>query len=232
MKAKKIKFFTLTQDVQDRVDAPKPAVEMVPKWFTSLPKFVGGKMRVGDDGSVNTGVKGCTSFMDTLTSGYIVTLHCDILVEIIDGNQRLSWSSTERPLTARAKEVADHLPTPAGYGQFLQAWELKYAFKVPEGYSVLVTQPFNRYDLPTLATTGIIDADDWIGPGGIPFALKEDYSGIIKAGTPIIQLFPFKRDDWESENIGVKFSPAWNGRARNRLYGWYRDTIWKKKSFK
>lgn len=232
MGAKVIQFFTLSQDVKDRVEPPVPAYSTVPRWFTALPKFIGGKMHVGENGSVNSGVKSCVSFMDSLTNGYMVILHCDILVEDVDGVKRMSWSSSERPLSARPQEVADQLPHLPGYGQFLQAWEIKYAFKVPTGYSVLVTQPFNRFDLPTFATTGIIDADDWIGPGGVPFAVKDDFTGIIKAGTPILQLFPYKRDNWESEDLGVKFSPAWNGRARNKLYGWYRDTIWKKKSFK
>jgi hypothetical protein len=69
---------------------------------------------------------------------------------------------------------------------------------VPSGYSVIYSQPFNRYDLPFLTTNGIIDNDNINLPGTMPFFVKEDWSGIIPAGTPYAQLIPFKREDWSS----------------------------------
>jgi hypothetical protein len=53
---------------------------------------------------------------------------------------------------------------------------------------------------------------------------------VIKAGTPIVQLIPFKRDAWESKIVENPF-PGGDFRARHRIVGWYKDVIWKKKEF-
>ena len=71
------------------------------------------------------------------------------------------------------------------------AWE--------SGYSLLVTHPLNRFDLPFVSLSGIVDADITMTHGRIPFFIKKGFSGVIEAGTPILQVLPFKRDDWEME---------------------------------
>jgi hypothetical protein len=85
-----------------------------------------------------------------------------------------------------------------GYSKTHFAWWADWAVTVPSGYSVIYSQPFNRYDLPFLTTNGIIDNDNINLPGTMPFFVKEDWSGIIPAGTPYAQLIPFKREDWSS----------------------------------
>ena len=32
-----------------------------------------------------------------------------------------------------------------------------------------------------------------------PFFIKEGFTGLIPYGTPIVQIIPFKRDDWKSK---------------------------------
>lgn len=230
---KEIQFWAMNKFVAGLVDPPVPAKDEIPNWYKSLSRFVGpdGKMVLGENGAANVGLKTCTSFLDTLTSGYIVKLHCDIFVEQHDDGITLTWSSKEQPLSSRSKELSDQLPKIPGYGDFTQAWELKYGFKVPEGYSVLVTQPFNRFDLPTFSTSGVVDADSLIGPGGIPFSVRKDFSGIIKEGTPIVQMIPFKRDDWVSSLIDTPYLDSYHIKARNKFWGWYKENIWKKKSY-
>jgi hypothetical protein len=49
--------------------------------------------------------------------------------------------------------------------------------KLPEGYSAIFTQPFNRFDLPFMSSTGIMDLDTGIGPGAVPFAVKDGFNG-------------------------------------------------------
>jgi hypothetical protein len=59
--------------------------------------------------------------------------------------------------------------------------------------------PMNRFDLPFLNTTGIVDNDKVHLSGTFPFFVVDGYEGTIKAGTPYMQIIPFKREDWESE---------------------------------
>jgi hypothetical protein len=235
MKHNKKTFQVWSENIEIGRSCPEPvsAKEVVPKWYKDLSRYsVGDKINVNESGAANMSVKACMPFLDTLTSGYIIKLHCDILVEWADeDNFTMKWTSDIPPLTPRGKSVADSIPTAEGYTSFSQAWEIKYPFKTPRGYSVLIAQPFNRLDLPTLATSGIVDADFGIGSGGVPFALKKGFSGIIEAGTPILQMFPFKRESWKKERINFSDSLGWGSRPRNKITGWYKNEIWQRKTY-
>jgi hypothetical protein len=63
----------------------------------------------------------------------------------------------------------------------------------------LYAQPFNRYELPFLTTSGIIDNDKVHLPGSLPFFIVEGFEGVIPAGTPYAQVVPFKRENWISD---------------------------------
>lgn len=227
-----IEFWVHNNGTEELIEHPVPGYTQIPKWYKEVPKFVrGDKVQISENGSVNVGVKACSPFLDAIIAGYIIKLHCDILVEKVDGHTRLTWSSDVPPISPRPKEVGEQMPVVPGFSPFLQAWEMKSGFKVPDGYSVLVTQPLNRLDLPTFVTSGVMEADQYLGAGGIPFAVREDFEGIIKQGTPIIQLFPFKRDNWQSIIVENKF-PNGDMRGRNKIMGWYKENIWQKKEYK
>ncbi len=230
---KEINFFYSNERNKSLCPPPVPAVGEIPKWYKSLPKFVqGNKISVSESGATNLGVKACSSVLDAISIGYVMKLHCDLLVEKDEfGEMRLSWSSGVSPLSARPFSSAQQMPKVPGYSLFLQAWELKYGIKVPKGYSVLITQPMNRYDLPTFTSSGVIDCDDWMGTGGVPFGVREDFEGIIPAGTPVLQYIPFKRDAWSSNVIEAPFDESWNSAPRNKIFGWYKQNIWKKKEY-
>jgi hypothetical protein len=90
---------------------------------------------------------------------------------------------------------------PEGYYVNHFAWAPDWAVETPKGYSVLYSQPFNRFELPFLTTSGIIDNDSVNLPGSMPFFLIKGFSGVIPAGTPYVQMIPFKREDWVSEIV-------------------------------
>ena len=228
---KEIEFWAIDSDAKDIAECPEPASKSVPQWYKDLGRFMGSDKLVVENGKSNTGLKTCAPFLDAMIGGYIVKLHCDILVEIINDEIVCNWTSAISPMSNRGPLYAQQLPKVNGYGYFSQAWEMKYAFRVPKGYSVLVTQPINRFDSPIYVTSGVIDADTTLGPGGIPFAFKEGFEGIIPRGTPIAQLFPFKRDDWEGKEIEAPISNFFMMNARNKFYGWYKENVWKKKSY-
>jgi hypothetical protein len=61
----------------------------------------------------------------------------------------------------------------------------------------LITHPINRYDLPFTSVSGLADYDVYPLPGNVSFHIKEGFEGTIPAGTPIMQIIPIKREDWE-----------------------------------
>jgi hypothetical protein len=45
---------------------------------------------------------------------------------------------------------------------------------------------------------GIVDTDSYFAPVNFPFYLHDwGYEGTIPAGTPLAQVIPFKRDNWQ-----------------------------------
>ena len=48
------------------------------------------------------------------------------------------------------------------------------------------------------ALPGIVDTDRSPQPINFPFFIKKNFVGTIEVGTPVVQLIPFKRDDWKS----------------------------------
>lgn len=214
------------------VDPPTPAKKEIPEWYLNLGRYHNGtKLQVDDQGNANLGVKACIPFYDALTSGYIVKLHCDVLIEHTGEEVSFKWTSDTNPATSRALGLFKDIPSVPGYGPFKFVWELFYPFLLPEGYSALVTQPLNRFDLPIFTSSGIVDADISNGRGGIPFAIKKGFNGIIPAGTPIMQIIPFKRDDWEMKVLDSKPETKVKWNPKNKISGWYKLNLWQRKEW-
>jgi hypothetical protein len=71
-----------------------------------------------------------------------------------------------------------------------------YNINTPNGYSLLAVHPLNRIELPFHTLSGVIDTDNFNTPINFPFYIKKNFEGIIKTGTPLVQLIPFKRENW------------------------------------
>jgi hypothetical protein len=67
------------------------------------------------------------------------------------------------------------------------------------------------------------------------FFLKRNFRGVIPKGTPIFQMIPFKRDNWELEvdSSQETIDEHWfrGENRRSMLYGYYKKTAWRKKIF-
>jgi hypothetical protein len=94
----------------------------------------------------------------------------------------------------------------------------------------------NRHDLPFITMSGIVESDIWGLPVFTAFFLKRGFQGIIKKGTPLFQMIPFKRDNWEMElDLSQEKFDEHEFKAENRrsmLYGYYKKTAWRKKLFR
>ena len=205
------------------IETLKPAKSYIPSWYR----------KAEQQGNILT-FKHCMPFLDAMTSGYIIELSQDVRVEQNEAGILMSWGNNPEPVVFNNTNSNKDISVPKGYDDTINAaWLSTYNFKTPEGYSMLVTHPFNHYELPFLTTSGIIDTDKGIHSGKIPFFILKGFEGVIPKGTPIVQYLPFKRDNWKTEEdeslkeLGKKSS--WE--QRNVFAGWYKKNRWSKKTY-
>jgi hypothetical protein len=213
------------------IDGLKPAKQFVPEWYRQSERFAGGKLKIVN-GSGNHALKLCVPFLDGMTSGYIATLWTDVMVEQTELGTKIQWRSGPDPIEKRPR-INDKLPTPHGHEDAHYAWKTLFQFQTPKGYSALVTHPFNRFDLPFTTLSGVVDSDMTVGRGNLPFFLKKDFEGIIPVGTPIMQILPFKREEWKAEDD----KSIYDFGRKNELdtmrhsHSWYKNFKWHRKSY-
>lgn len=229
--AKKIKFATKHPYLAFPISAKKS----IPDWYKNSPKTTDGKqLRLDLSGNINASMKMCMPFLDSMTSGYVMTTWQDIQVTIIDGTPALSWAVKPDVVDLRDDSFSGHLPVPSGHSPAHFIWKNEFIIKTPSGYSVLITHPFNRFDLPFTTLSAVVDADEAVAEGGVSFFIKDGFEGVIPAGTPMFQLLPFKREDWiaEKDEAIIAAADEQAYRSKSVVGGWYRKNIWKRKTYK
>lgn len=235
--SKKISFYSENEFVHRSFKPYSPAKNYIPDWYKKSEIWTGSNNNdmTFIEGLPYKAIKQCMPFLDSLTSGYILELWQDVRVEKEhNGKLKFSWFDTSfSPITGRDSKMAELLPVPIGCNSDHYVWLLPFGIKTPPGYSMLMSHPFNRHDLPFTTLTAIVDADSYMIPGGnVPVFFKDGFEGIIPAGTPIVQVLPFKRDNWKSETIldevGYK-STRFN--ITKYATGAYKKLMWSKKNF-
>lgn len=215
-------------------DLPQLSKKHIPDWYKSTPLFADGKSEQKTSELKDKTMKKCIPFLDSLTAGYMIELWCDIRVTK-DANNALyiDWTYDIPPVERRRIEGTQLLPVPAGHLPDRLAWKVPFHIQTPSGYSALLLQPINRFDLPFTTLGGVVDTDSTMASGGIPFFIQSSFEGIIKRGTPIIQVIPFKRDNWcFEEDNEIKLTGQKNQQnSISVISGWYKQNIWKRKTY-
>jgi hypothetical protein len=216
----------------DYIDIIKPARSYIPEWYKQTP--VVSQKGPARSQEVKT-FKSCMPFMDSMMSGYIVELWCDIEIIKENGMSKIYWRDGDvSPMSFKPAGSKGFMPVPNGYGGEVFNFMHNMYLKTPKGYSLLFTQPLNRNDLPFLALSGIVDGDrEPIFPGGYPLFLRDGFEGIVKKGTPLIQIIPIRRESWKveySQKLKTSGHLVWR-KAGLYLDSWYKKNAWFRKSY-
>ena len=229
---KRISFRISSSEIASVEEYPVPSSTVLPEWFKDVPTQSHRDARVlGSRIALN--MKSCVPFLDSLTSGYIKRLSTDVIIRNRDGV--IEYYYPGHPVMADREET--HLPRINGFIHHEFIWNTYVWPKTPPGYSCIITHPFNRYDLPFITMTGIVDTDRFgalDGGGNLPFMLREGFDGIIPAGTPIYQIIPLKRDEWEHDTGVTPQEQAEDIRAKLRRHfsGAYKRYFWTRKTYR
>lgn len=247
----KINFISQAADL---IEHPVPIKKIVPDWYKKLESYL-------DNDEYQPTVKKCQPVLDSVTMGYAILSPLDILfkkkenlekktfeIEIIPARLDTSNKTTKQWMLDLNVGIQYHNQEQLSLSmvypneiplafKFLNPWIIK----TPPGYSCLFTSPFNTEKRDIRLITGIVDTDKYEPHINFPFFLTDwdtnkSKGKMIKKGTPIALVFPFKRDDWQMNIVNDKhlkdkmnvFNWKWFSTITDR----YKNKRWIRKNYK
>lgn len=209
----KIKFIAEDEYFNKVLTWPEPASKFIPQWwkdmelYRHMPGNEDGKKIIISNGISNATPRKCPPMLDAINSGYVIPLWSDIQINsnTEDELAYMSWRVSVPVFEIHGKQ-AELIGTPPGYCKNVFKYRTGMYIQTPPGYSIAVVPPLGYRDLPIQIVPGIIDSDQtnsinlllpcWVKSG-------LDYE-VIEKGTPIAQIIPFKREDWQMETSYLK----------------------------
>lgn len=229
LSSKNILFINSSPDKVDNKYCPKPVSKFLPEWYKKIESYFPiDKPKTSE--SVES-IKACMPVFDTMNTGYMITTFCEIEIIFKDGEPVFKTSLPDAiEFHPRKQGYLHPNANEFDFPKFLNYW----CIKTPKGYSSLFLSPMNNENKYFTAIPGIVDTDTYNNPVNFPFILKNPYQNVlIPAGTPIVQVIPFKRDSWESiikedSNIPKRFYK----KIRSSFFGGYKNNFWNRKEYK
>ena len=181
---------------------PIPSIKEIPQWYKKMPPLRRLFSRHNLEDSMEFTVKKCIPILDAFTTGYYLVTKYDSYWSIDeDGNHECTCDTKlveggSKPITMHPYEQIRDIQLGGLYKEYAYKFSNPFVIKTPPGYSCIFTQPFNQIS-PFLTLTGVVDTDQHPLAVQFPFLMLEGFEGHIKKGTPIVQIIPFKREDWE-----------------------------------
>jgi hypothetical protein len=203
--------FRCPPELEPVLPKPIPAAHGLPGWFKALPQR-SFNPSLGAEGLT---VKKCPPFIDAMTYGYLMLLVSDLKVE----NGEFTWDRdvpTGGVSTFSRSPIAYHDPsqvagTPFFHeDRFIIKFNNFWTIETPPGYSILITHPVNRADLPFTTLAGLVDTDSYAN-NFINFPAHwhdASFNGVLPKGTPIAQCLPVKRETWTHQAEGMSQEAA------------------------
>jgi hypothetical protein len=181
-----------------------------------------------------------------LSSGYIIKTPFDIYIDTTGDTPQFDIPETMKVFVSlgnKALTGSHDLKQVAGY-PFDNDKYIEYLFRVnvvwtvetDPGYSTLFIQPQHQEVSPLFAISAIIDTDTYPSDGLMSFLVKKNFKGVLPKGTPLLQIIPFKREEYKSEYIETqeKVSQVKNIglQVRSVFNSGYKRFLWHKKSYR
>jgi hypothetical protein len=202
--SKNINFRARSKTEFDVQTKPYPAVKQLPDWFTEALPYHNENGTFPDDNKLhfrkrnaNVTFKKCVPLLDGMSAGYIIPLWSDVMVEQENNFPLIYWKNKVNVFEPHGDYSSKIVP-PTGYKNYVFKYSNCWIPQTPKGYSCLVVSPLGYGDLPFKIVPAIVDTDNSTLELIFPTWVKEGFEGIVEKGTPMAQIIPFKRDNWES----------------------------------
>ena len=205
----------------DGQNSLKPSKISLPKWYKDMPVTA---QLFSSQEIPDLTIKRCIPVLDALTTGYYLVTTADYTFGHNKETDEYTFQGPQEFL--EQKSISMHPTTQIStinlspeYVNYAFKWSNSWLIKTPPGYSCLFTHPLDDVESPFKSLDAIVDTDNFFMPVLFPFLMKNNFEGVIPKGTPVIQIIPFKRTDWEMK-INKEFTPdlMTNYQAERNLY--------------
>jgi hypothetical protein len=200
----KIIFRAQSEHVMEVRLKPVPANKVMPEWWDNASTYINDNKGLRLLPAPAVTVKRCFPMLDAIGAGYIMPLWADIFVsenKHADSEPYVQWLTDEPVLDSWNSTQSNPYEYPEGYSKVVFKYMHGWTIKTPPGWSCLITHPIGYNNLPIKTITGVVDTDTLETDANSPFLIKNGFEGLIKKGTPMFQIIPFKRSNWESEYL-------------------------------
>lgn len=229
-------IFTDIHNPDGVLEKPKPATEYLPNWYKKAKPYIStsNKKEPSMDGSPMATIKKCMPIFDMMTAGYIIETPYDIYVRRVNGQPYFQW--VEQPAVEfQIMEQFQNHPYSREI-EYAVRIVIPWSIKTPKGWSIMVMEPQHHELGPIECSSGIIDTDNFSIPFNMFLKLRDpNFEGMIPAGTPFIQVIPFKRDTWVSKLGGEKEREKYRSDWRKFVtvfFDRYKKFWWVRKEYK
>jgi hypothetical protein len=191
--------FRCPPELESILPRPMPAILGLPDWFKTMPAAAFSTVMDMEQMTI----KKCPPVIDAMTYGFLIPLATDVRVE--DGTFTWDFDLPSGAVTSYTRSPLDFHDNSQVAGtpffeddQFIVKFNNFWTIESPSGYSLLITHPVNRHDLPFTTLTGLVDTDLY-KDNFINFPARwrdPAFNGVLAKGTPIAQCLPVKRAIW------------------------------------
>jgi len=202
MKIRGIEFRTDIEGLE-KTHPPQPSNFYMPKWFKTMPSIIEQQPepkppnyfgKVGETAKqfYSFTVKKCPAIVDFLTQGYVIPFWCDMLIQ--RDHMMLEWDNKGFPskLEFHDGQQVTHWKFKSTDFKTPVKFENPWRIYTPKGYSVAFFQPEYQFETRFTVLPGVVETDNY-HQVHFPAIIHDTQDFVIKAGTPFMQVFPYKR---------------------------------------
>ena len=218
--------FSTKEHLLGAIPSPVKANKLLPAYFKAI------KPQHSDHPSAST-IKRCIPFLEASSAGYIIPLWADLYVTAENGEltfefpQGLAMESSMS--THSHAQIKGHPLENNPYGDMPWKFHSPWVIETDDNVSCIFTSPLNHLETRIKILDGVVDTDNYYNSINFPFLWTGgDGKFLIKQGTPLVQVIPFIRTDYELvvcendeeriTNTKAALSAVMSGAYKNKFY--------------
>lgn len=187
-----IEFFC-HPNLEGIIPEPRPSTKHIPDWFKKVPVEI---PEIRDSfGTPTFTVKKCLPVLDAMCAGYMIPIQADVHVVSNHDLTILKATCSDEIKSVEYHDIrqlgGNTSPTyPSPPLKFINHWVIK----TKPGWSCLFIPPVSTFTSDFTCMAGLVDTDRYVKEVNFPAAWNTpNFDGLIRAGTPMVQVIPFKR---------------------------------------